>query len=87
MHLVRLTALARGPTNPEDASILSAGIWALADPASGLDHVFAKPDGNTVEIVLFLLSSNSEIADRKARSLSESAIVENARFAGWRIEP
>ena len=87
MHLIRLTAVARGPTNQEDASSLSAGIWARADPASGLDHVFAKPDGNTVEIVLFLLSSNSEGADREARTLCESAILESARFAGWRIEP
>jgi hypothetical protein len=87
MHLIRLTAVARGPTNREDASSLSAAIWARAAPSSGLDHLFAKSDGNTVEIVLFLLSSNSERADREARSLCESAILESARFADWRIEP
>ncbi|HEU5331164.1 MAG TPA: hypothetical protein VFU73_00320 [Actinocrinis sp.] len=87
MQVIRLTAVARGPTDPEDASSLSAGIWARADPASGLDHVFAKPDGNAVEIVLFLRSGTSESADREARALCVSAIRENARFADWRITP
>lgn len=86
MQVIRLTALARGPTDRADAANLSAGIWALADPDSGLDHVFAKPDGNAVDIVLFLRSNSDESADGKARSLCESALRENPRFAGWRIE-
>ena len=87
MQVIRLTVLARGPTDREDASSLSAGIWARADAGSGLDHVFAKPVGNTVELVLFLVSGSGESADRAARALCRSAIGENARFADWRIEP
>lgn len=86
MQVIRLTALARGPTDGADAASLSAGIWALADPGSGLDHVFVKPDGNAVEIVLFLRSKSNGSADGRARSLCESALRENPRFADWRIE-
>jgi hypothetical protein len=86
VHLVRLTAVARGPTDGDDASSLSAGIWAAAEDRS-LGHVFTKPDGHTVEIVLFIVSSTRRNADRMARSLCESAILGSTRFAQWRIEP
>jgi hypothetical protein len=87
VRLIRLTAVARGPTDQQDARSLTAGIWARADRSSGLDHVFAKPDGNTVEIVLFLVSGNGANAERNARALCEAALLDGPRFAGWRIGP
>jgi hypothetical protein len=83
VYVVTVPLLRGTPCSPDEARGIAACLLAAADPADGLEHVYAQAAPAGAGVVLFLLAPDERAAEITARSLYGRARV--AGLTGYRL--
>jgi hypothetical protein len=85
MQMSRVTLVPTGrPVGPgTDTTLLTALLYAAAEPADALEHISVQPAEGQVEMVFFHAVDSPAEADAAGRELCRRALEAAGRIAEW----
>jgi hypothetical protein len=85
MTVVTLTRSRSDADYRADRAVIQDVVWALAEPAAGLEHIHVTTLGREIRVVLFLKAPTPDDARLAAIRLCAKACRDSPAFQGWEI--